>query len=84
VILNDVAKVLAIAGRTARVNVQDDVSLGGHPLKFMIKDPAVGGMRAAVNVQNERIRPVWVEVGRLLDPALNVLAIEAGVVDFLR
>ena len=50
----------------------------------MLEHPAIGGMRTAVNVENERILLLWVEVGRLLDPALNPLAVEARVTDFLR
>ena len=84
VILNDVAELLAIAGRAARVDVEHDVAFGGHPLKFMIEDPAVGRVRAAVNVEDERILLLRIEVGRLLDPTLNALAIETGVIDFLR
>jgi hypothetical protein len=48
----------------------------------MIEDPAVGGVRAAVNVEDQRIFLVRVKVGRLLDPPLNVFTIETLVVDF--
>ncbi len=71
VVLNDVAKILTVAGRTARVEVEDDVTFGGHPLKFMIEHPAVGSVRAAVDVENEWVLLLRIEVGRFLDPALN-------------
>ena len=83
-ILNDVAEILAVAGRAARVDVEHDIAFGRHPLKFVIKDPAVGSMRPAVNVQNQGILFLRIEVGRLLNPSLNALAIEAGVINFFR
>src|ERR1700741_1560173 len=83
VILNDIAEVLAVAGRTARVDVEDDVSFGGHPLKFVIKDPAVGSVWPAVDVQNQRILFLGVKVGRFLNPPLNALAIETSVIKLL-
>ena len=49
----------------------------------MIKDPAIGGMWAAVDVENEWVLLLRIEVGRLLNPPLNVLAVEAAVIDFL-
>ena len=84
VILNDIAEFLTIAGRAPRVEVEHHVAFGSHPLKFMIEDPAVSGMRAAVNVEDERVLLLRIEVGRFLDPTLNGLAIEAVVIDFLR
>src|SRR5579859_5754831 len=84
VILNDIAEFLAVAGRPARVDIEDDVTFCGHPLKFMIKDPSVGSMRTTMDVENERVLLLRIEVGRLLDPALNALAIETRVIDFLR
>jgi hypothetical protein len=73
VILNDIAELLAVAGRPARVDVEDDVTFGGHPLKFMIEDPSVGSVRTAMDVENERVLLLRIEVGRLLDPALNAV-----------
>src|SRR5215472_1992889 len=84
VILNEVAKILAVAGGAARVDVQNDVAFGRHPLKFVIKDPTVGSVRPAVNVQNERVFLFRIKVRRLLNPSLDALAIEAGVIDLLR
>src|SRR5215467_732619 len=83
VILNDIAELLAIASRAAWVDVKDDVAFSGHPLKFMIKDPAIGGMWAAVDVENEWVLLLRIEVGRLLNPPLNALAVETAVFDFL-
>src|SRR5215467_9105623 len=81
VILNDVAEVLAIAGRSSRVEVEDNVPLRRHPLKFMIKDPAVGRVGSPVNIKNEGVFLVRIEIRRLLNPSLNALAIEALVID---
>src|SRR5260370_35309400 len=52
VILNDVSGVLAVAGRATRVEVEDDVSPCRHPLKFVIKYPAVASGRPTVDVKN--------------------------------
>src|SRR5580658_10834680 len=84
VILNDIAELLTIAGRAARVGVEDDITFGSHPLKFIIEDPSVGRVRAAVDVENEWVLLLRIEVRRLLDPALNVLTIKAGVINLLR
>src|ERR1700733_14018219 len=63
-ILNDITELLAIAGRAAWVDVEDDIAFGGHPLKLMIEDPAIGRVRAPVDVENERIFLLLIEVGR--------------------
>src|SRR5208283_6199502 len=55
VILNDISKILAVAGRTARVNVENYVTLRGHPLEFMVEDPTVGRVRTAVNIEDHRV-----------------------------
>ena len=78
-ILNDVAELLSIAGRAARVDVQHDIAPGGHPLKFMVEDPPISSVRPAVNVQNQRIFLLGVEIGRLLNPRLNTLSVKACV-----
>src|SRR5262249_2400315 len=49
----------------------------------MIKDPTIGGMWAAVDVENNWVLLLRIEVGRLLNPPLNALAVEAAVIDFL-
>src|SRR5215469_4561805 len=84
VVLNDVTELLAITGRAARVDVENNVAFGGHPLKLMIEDPAVGRVWTTMNVEDKRVFLLRVEVGRLLDPALNTLSVEAHVIDFLR
>src|ERR1700694_996474 len=52
VVLNDVAEILSVAGRAAWVDVKHHVALGRHPLKFVIEDPAIGGMWSAVDVED--------------------------------
>src|SRR5882762_5109825 len=84
VVLNDVAEILPVAGRAARVNVKHDVALGRHPLKFVIEDPAIGGMWSAVDVEDQWIFFLGIEVGRLLNPSLNGDAVETLVVNFFR
>src|ERR1700741_586835 len=73
VILNDFSEVLAVAGRTARVDIEDDVPPGRHPLKLMIEDPAIRSVRPTVDVENERVLFLGIKAGRLLNPALNAL-----------
>ena len=84
VVLNDVAEVLAVVRAAARVRVEHDVALRGHPLELVREGVAVGG-----------VRPPWisrisgyffdgVEGRRLEDPALDLLAVEARVPDLLR
>src|SRR5438105_3350498 len=84
VVLNNVAKLLAIGGAAARVGIKHNVSLGGHPLEFMIKDITVSSMRAAVDIQNQWIFFCRIEIRRLLYPGLHAFAIKAGVPDFFR
>ena len=83
-ILNDVAKVLAIGRAAARIRIQHDVTLRGHPLKLMIEDKAIGRVRTAMDVQNERIFFVRIKVRRLLYPGVNLPAIETLIPDFVR
>src|SRR5271167_1014754 len=52
-VLDDVSEFLAIRSAAARIGVKNDVSLGRHPLKFMIEHPSISGMWAAVNVENQ-------------------------------
>src|SRR6266404_5067245 len=84
VVLNDVAEILSIAGRTARVDVKHHVALGRHPLKFVIEDPAIGCVWSAVDVEDQWIFLLRIKVGRLLDPSLNWDAVETFVINFLR
>ena len=53
--LDDVPEILAVVRAAARVRVQDDVALGGHPLELVRERVAVGGMGTAVNLQDERV-----------------------------
>src|SRR5690348_14785641 len=82
VILNYVSEVLPVAGGTARVHIKYNVAFRRHPLKLVIKDPPVRGMRATVNIQNQGILSSRVKVGWLLDPALDAFSVEACVIEF--
>ena len=83
VILNDVAEILSVTGGASRIGVKNYIALGGHPLKLVVKDPAVRSVGTSVNIEDQRILLMGIEVRRLLDPALDALAIEAGVIDLL-
>ena len=50
----------------------------------MIENEAVGDVRAAVYVQNQRIFFMRIEVGRLLQPSLDAFSIEAIVPNLFR
>src|SRR5205823_1867356 len=84
VILNDVAELLAIRRAATRIWIEHDVTLRGHPLKFMIEDVAVGCVRSAVNVENEWVLLLRIKVGRLLNPSLNFLTVKARVPNLFR
>src|SRR5690349_11193330 len=71
VVLNNVAELLAIRGAAARVRIQHHISLCGHPLEFMIEDVAIGGMRSAVNIQDEWILFSRIKIRRLLYPGFH-------------
>src|SRR5262249_55346624 len=49
----------------------------------MRKRVAVSPMRAAVNLEDKRILPRWIEIGRLLNPSLDLLSVKARVPDLL-
>ena len=83
-ILNNVAELLPIGRASAWIGIEHHVALGGHPLKFMVKDETVRRVRPAVNIEDERIFFRWIKVRRLLDPAVSFLAIKTGVPDFFR
>src|SRR5439155_22698740 len=84
VILNDVAELLAISSAATRIWIEHDVTLGGHPLKFMIEDVAVRSMRSAVNIENKWVLLLGIKVGRLLNPCLNFLTVKARVPNLFR
>src|SRR5262249_26361649 len=81
-VLNDVAKVLTVAGAAARVRIEHDVTLRRHPLKLVIEDESVSRVWSTVDVENQRVLLVRIEIGWLLHPRLNLLSIEAGVPNF--
>ena len=64
--------------------IEHDVALRGHPLELVRVDVAVRRVRAAVDVEDQRILLRRVEVRRLQDPGLNLLAVEALVPDLFR
>src|SRR5262249_23051086 len=84
VVLNDVSEVLTVSSTPTRVRIEHHVAFGGHPLKLVIKNESIGGVRAAMNIENQRVLLVRVKVGRLLHPGLNFFSVEARVPDFLR
>ena len=83
-VLDDIAELLAVGGAAARIGIEHDVALGGHPLKFMVEGVTVGGMRAAVDIEDQRILLAGREMGRTLHPGLDAAAVEALVPDRLR
>ena len=56
-VLDDVAEVLAVGRAAARVRVEHHVALGRHPLHLVEERVAVGGVRPAVDVQDQRVAP---------------------------
>ena len=44
---------------------------------------AIGGVRAAVDIQDQGIPGAWLESRRLLDPGVDLVPVEAGVLDLL-
>ena len=83
-VLNDIAELLAVAGAPARIGIKHDVAFGGHPLEFMVEGVAICGMRAAMDIENQRIFLAGREVGRTLHPSLDAAAIEALVPNHFR
>ena len=80
--LDDVAEVLTVGGAAARVGEEDHVALRRHPLELVRVDVAVRRVRPAVNLENHRVLLAGVEVRRLQNPALHLLAVERSVPDF--
>ena len=62
-VLDDVSKRFVVGSASARIGIENHVSLGCHPLHFVKKYVAIGLVRASVNVKDERIFLVRVEVG---------------------
>src|SRR5262249_38054649 len=83
-VLDDVSELLAVAGTATRIRIEHDVSFRRHPLEFVLEDVAVGRMRSAVNIENQRILLRRIVSRLFLDPALNAFDIKAFVPDFLR
>ena len=83
-VLDDVAELLPVGRAPARVRIEHDVAPGRHPLELVVEGRAVGGVRSAVDVEDQRIALAGVEVRRLEDPGLHALAVEARIDDLLR
>src|SRR3954468_2543207 len=83
VVLNDIAKLLTVARAAAWIWIQHDITFSRHPLKFVVEDEAVGAMRTTMDVEDERILPGGIEVGRLLHPSLNPAAIKTLIPNLL-
>src|SRR6516164_7964601 len=83
-VLNHVAKILAVGCASSGIWKEDDVAFRRHPLEFMEEQAAVGDVRTSVNVENERILLRRAEVRRFLHPGLNRFAVETFVGNLLR
>ena len=83
-VLNDVAELLAVTRAAARIRIKHDVTFRGHPLKFVIENKTVSGVRSAMNVENERIFFLRIKTRRFLQPGLNFFPVEALVGNFFR
>ena len=83
-ILNHVPKFLAVADAAARIRIQHRISLRCHPLKFVIENETVGDVRAAMNVQDQRVLLMRIETGRPLYPGLDAFAVETVVPNLFR
>ena len=68
---DDVGEALAVGGGAAGVGVVDDVAAGGHDEHFVIEDPAVSGVGAAVDVENHGVLFGFVEVRWELDEGVD-------------
>src|SRR4029077_11227452 len=83
-ILNHVPKFLAVTRAAARIRVEHHVTLRRHPLKFMNENVAVGNVRPAMNVQNQRIFFMRIEIWRLLQPCLYAFAVKTLLPNLFR
>src|SRR3954447_20109436 len=83
-VLDHVPKLLAVAGATARIRIQHDVTLRRHPLELVVENKSVSGVGPAVDIQNERILFRFVEARRPLQPGLDRFSIETLVSNFFR
>src|SRR5262249_5229116 len=71
-VMNEVGKLLAVAGAPARICVQHHVTHGSPNLLFKVEAVAIIPERPTVNLQNERVFLGGVEVWRMNDPTLNL------------
>src|SRR2546423_15566172 len=82
VVLDDVGEILTVGSAAARIYVDDNVTLGCHPIELVGEGVPVCSVRSAVDLQNHRILSRCAEGRRLQNPPLNVFAVEAVVGDF--
>src|SRR5882762_3947134 len=77
------SELLAVRGGLSQPAGEHHVALGGHPLHLVEEDVAVGGVRSAMNVENQWVLLPGREAYRLQDPRLDLLAVEARVPEVL-
>ena len=81
-VLDDVGEILTVRRAAARIGVDDDVAFGRHPVELVGEGVAVGSVGSAVDLEDHRIFFRRAESGRLEDPTLDTLAVEAVVPEF--
>src|SRR5689334_15544599 len=82
-VLDHVTEILAVTRASTWIWKQDYVSLGCHPLELVKENVPVGGVRPAMDIQNERIFFTGAKVCRLLQPRFNHLSVETLVMNLL-
>ena len=70
--VDEIAKLLAITGADARIDIQHNIPLCSHELLFKIEASAVVGKWTAMNLYNQWIFLVWIEMWRLNYPPMNL------------
>src|SRR5712692_6570678 len=71
-VMDEIGKILAVAGAAAGVYVKNHVAPGCQHLFFKIETVAIVGERTAVNFKDERIFLGRIEIGRVDDPTLDL------------
>src|SRR5882757_1277671 len=70
-VMDEIGKVLAVAGAAARIDVENDVAAGSEHLFFEVETVAIVGEGATVNFKNQGIFLAWVEIRWVDDPSLD-------------
>lgn len=78
VVVDEIAELLAVARAAARIGIDDDVARRSVRLDLGGESVAVVREGPAVDLENERILPGRVELGRLDDPSLDPPFVEGG------